>query len=210
MSPSPAPATSNGANGFPVRRFPVRFAPRVMRRACGGAGSAESASASPLRQAGAAGHRPQPGLELGHHQAARARRSGPTSTSTSSSTSTAATSSAGWWPHREQAALAERLIAETFAKQGIAAGQLTLHADRGSLDDLQAGRPPARRPRRHQDPLPAPRLERQPLLGGAVQDPQVPPGLPRPLRLDRGGPGLLPGPSSPGTTPSTATPGSAC
>jgi hypothetical protein len=31
MSPSPAPATSNGANGFPVRRFPARFAPRVMR-----------------------------------------------------------------------------------------------------------------------------------------------------------------------------------
>jgi len=30
VSPSPAPATSNGANGFPVRRFPVRFASRVM------------------------------------------------------------------------------------------------------------------------------------------------------------------------------------
>src|SRR3990172_57548 len=29
-SPSPAPATSNGANGFPVRRFPVGFAPMVM------------------------------------------------------------------------------------------------------------------------------------------------------------------------------------
>jgi hypothetical protein len=34
--------------------------------------------------------------------------------------------------HREQAALAERLIAETLAKQGIPADQLTLHADRGS------------------------------------------------------------------------------
>jgi putative transposase len=33
---------------------------------------------------------------------------------------------------QEQAALAERLIAATAAKQGIAAGQLTLHADRGS------------------------------------------------------------------------------
>jgi hypothetical protein len=29
--PSPAPATSNGANGFPVRRFPADFASRVMR-----------------------------------------------------------------------------------------------------------------------------------------------------------------------------------
>jgi hypothetical protein len=31
VSPSPTPATSNGANGFPVRRFPGRFASRVMR-----------------------------------------------------------------------------------------------------------------------------------------------------------------------------------
>jgi putative transposase len=39
----------------------------------------------------------------------------------------------GWMvAHREQATLAERLIAESAAKQGIAAGQLTLHADRGS------------------------------------------------------------------------------
>jgi len=38
----------------------------------------------------------------------------------------------GWMiaPH-ESAALAERLIAETCAKQGITPGQLTLHADRG-------------------------------------------------------------------------------
>ncbi len=39
----------------------------------------------------------------------------------------------GWMvAHREQATLAERLIAASAAKQGIAAGQLTLHADRGS------------------------------------------------------------------------------
>ena len=39
----------------------------------------------------------------------------------------------GWMvAHREQAALAERLMADTIAKQGIPAGQLTLHADRGS------------------------------------------------------------------------------
>jgi putative transposase len=38
----------------------------------------------------------------------------------------------GWMvASQEQAALAERLIAETLAKQGIAAGQLTIHADRG-------------------------------------------------------------------------------
>jgi putative transposase len=39
----------------------------------------------------------------------------------------------GWMvAPRESAALAERLIEESCAKQGIAAGQLTLHADRGS------------------------------------------------------------------------------
>lgn len=34
--------------------------------------------------------------------------------------------------HREQAVLAEQLLAETYARQGIQPGQLTLHADRGS------------------------------------------------------------------------------
>ena len=39
----------------------------------------------------------------------------------------------GWMvAYQEQASLAERLIAEAAAQQGIAAGQLTLHADRGS------------------------------------------------------------------------------
>ena len=39
----------------------------------------------------------------------------------------------GWMiAYQEQAALAERLIAETLAKQEIPAGQLTIHADRGA------------------------------------------------------------------------------
>ena len=39
----------------------------------------------------------------------------------------------GWLvAHRESAALAEDLIAETYLKQGIEPGQLTIHADRGS------------------------------------------------------------------------------
>ena len=39
----------------------------------------------------------------------------------------------GWMvAHREHSDLAERLIAETIAKQDVPAGQLTLHADRGS------------------------------------------------------------------------------
>ena len=39
----------------------------------------------------------------------------------------------GWMvAHRESASLADKLIAETCARQGIEPGQLTLHADRGS------------------------------------------------------------------------------
>jgi len=39
----------------------------------------------------------------------------------------------GWMvAHREHSELAQRLIAETIAKQAVPAGQLTLHADRGS------------------------------------------------------------------------------
>jgi len=39
----------------------------------------------------------------------------------------------GWMvAHRESAALASRLIAETYKKQGIKPGQLTIHADRGT------------------------------------------------------------------------------
>jgi putative transposase len=39
----------------------------------------------------------------------------------------------GWMvAHRESASLAEKLIRDTCARQGIVAGQLTIHADRGS------------------------------------------------------------------------------
>ena len=62
----------------------------------------------------------------------------------------------GWMlaPH-ESAALAERLIAETCAKHGIAPGQLTLHADRGALDAEQAGGAAPGRSRRDARPTAA-------------------------------------------------------
>jgi putative transposase len=83
----------------------------------------------------------------------------------------------GWMvAHREHAALAERLMAETLAKQSIPPGQLTLHADRGS--SMTSGRVLARGPGRHQDSLPAARLQRQSLLGGAVQDAPMPAASP--------------------------------
>ena len=42
MATFPAPATSNGAGGFPALRFPVRFTPRVMRPPGWGALSASA------------------------------------------------------------------------------------------------------------------------------------------------------------------------
>ena len=58
------------------------------------------------------------------------------------------------------------------------------------------------------DPLPLPpaRLQRQPLLRGRVQDPEVRPGVPRPVRVAGRRPRVLRASSSPTTTTSTATP----
>lgn len=50
---------------------------------------------------------------------------------------------------------------------------------------------PAVGPEDQPQPLQAPRIERQPLLRSAVQDPQILPGLPRQLRNARSGPRLL-------------------
>jgi putative transposase len=92
----------------------------------------------------------------------------------------------GWMiAHRESAALAERFMRETCARQGIDRGQLTIHADRGPamtskpvallLADLGVTKTHAR-----------PHVSNDSVLGGAVQDVEVPPGVPRVLRLDSG------------------------
>ncbi len=99
----------------------------------------------------------------------------------------------GWMlATRESATLAHKLIADTCTKQGIASGQLTVHADRGSsmtskpvaflLADLGVTHVP----------LPSTRVQRQPVLRVAVQDHEVSARLPRPVRLNRGRPRALP------------------
>ena len=80
--------------------------------------------------------------------------------------------------------LAKAFIAETLAGQGVDRDQLTLHADRGTsmtskpvaqlLVDLGVARSHSR-----------PHVQRQPLLRGAVQDAEVLPGVPVPVRVDR-------------------------
>jgi putative transposase len=99
----------------------------------------------------------------------------------------------GWTvAYAEQAALAERLLAATTAKQQITPGTLTVHADRGSSMTSQAGRVPAGRPGGHQDPLPPARQQRQPLFRTSIQALEVPARLPRPVRLHPGRPRVLP------------------
>jgi hypothetical protein len=56
---------------------------------------------------------------------------------------------------RETAELAKRLIADTCHKQNIQPGQLTIQADRGSFDDVQAGGLPAGGFERHPIAQPA-------------------------------------------------------
>ncbi len=62
----------------------------------------------------------------------------------------------GWMvAHRELAALARKLIAETCAKQMIEPGKLLIHADRGSSMTFKARRPAHGRSWGHQEPFEA-------------------------------------------------------
>ena len=75
----------------------------------------------------------------------------------------------GWMvATRESAGLAEKLIAATCAKAGYRPRAAQHPCRPRLLDDLQASRAAARRPRRHPVPFPPARQQRQPLLRGAV------------------------------------------
>ena len=100
----------------------------------------------------------------------------------------------GWMvATRESAALAEKLIAATCAKQGITRGQLSIHADRGSsmtskpvallLADLGVTQSHSR-PHVSND---------NPYSEAQFKTLKYRPGIPGPVRLDRGRPGTLPG-----------------
>ena len=98
----------------------------------------------------------------------------------------------GWMvAARESAVLAQRLIGA--AQAGHRPGHAHHPRRPGLLHALKAGGVAAGRPGRGQDPHPALHLDRQSLLGGPLQDPQVPPGLPNPIREHPRRPNLLPG-----------------
>ena len=115
----------------------------------------------------------------------------------------------GWTvQYRENAQLAKALIEQATEQQQITPKILTLHADRGApqrakpvaflLADLGITKT-------HIAPV---HLDRQPLLGGELQDPEVPARVPRPLRPRSSTPASTAERSSTGTTTTTATPGS--
>ncbi len=117
---------------------------------------------------------------------------------------------AGWMlATRESAALAERLIADTCAKQGIRADQLTIHADRGSSmtsRPVAFPSPISASPSRTADPMSATtthirKASSRPSSTGRHSRPGSP-------RSKTPVPGARN--SSPGTTTSTAIPASRC
>ena len=117
----------------------------------------------------------------------------------------------GWMvAHREPAALAERLIAETIAKQQRPGRPADPPRRPGHLDDLQAGRASCSPTWASPRPTPGPTSPTTTPTPRPVQDPQVPPRLPGPLRLASRTPAPSARTSSAGTTTSTATPASAC
>jgi hypothetical protein len=94
------------------------------------------------------------------------------STSTSCSTSSAGTSSAGWSP----IARAPRSPSGSPAGNRPRAAHDSRRPRAG--DDLEARGAAPGRPGHHQDPCPAPRLQRQPVLGGALQTLKYRPAFP--------------------------------
>ena len=99
----------------------------------------------------------------------------------------------GWTvQQRESAELATALIGQAVDQQQIEPRPADRARRPRHRDAQQAGRVPARRPRRPEDAQPALHLDRQPLQRGAVQDAQVPARVPRPVRLDRARPRVLP------------------
>ena len=116
----------------------------------------------------------------------------------------------GWMvATRESAVLAEKLIAATCAKQGISPRPAHHPRRPRLLDDVQAGRAAAGRPRRHPVPQPPARQQRQPVLRKRSSRPSSTGRLPAASTRSRQHERTA-RTSSPGTTTSTATAASAC
>ena len=169
-----------GAHDVPgVGREPVR------------AGTAQSAGASAVHQTRAGGHRTEPDLVVGHHQAAGAEE-----------VDLLLPLRVARYLQPLRGGLDGRRPRELGARRAPHRGELSQAGRRARgahpalrprrADDQQVHRAVARRPRGHALARPPARLRRQPLLRGAVQDPEVPSGLPRAFPRHRPGDRPLP------------------
>src|SRR6266478_551397 len=158
-------------------------------RARRGAGAARSAPASRLCRPGAAGPPAQRALELGHHQAARAGEVDLLLPVRDARRLQPLRGRLDGGPSRERdAGRAVHPRDVRPARHWARAAHDSRRPRPGH--DLEVRGVPAGRSRRDQDAFAAPRVQRQPVLGGAVQDAEVPAGVPGTVRLDprRSGP----------------------
>src|ERR1019366_3242911 len=97
----------------------------------GAEGTPQSTSSSAIQEARASGHRAQSSLDMGYHEAVGSGQW--TYFHLYVILDIFSRNVVGWMvAGRETAELAKRLIAATCEKQAIAAGTLTIHADRGT------------------------------------------------------------------------------
>ena len=90
----------------------------------------------------------------------------------------------------ETGELAKEFIEQTIAAAGTA--PRVVHADRGTSMTSKTRRAAAGRPRRGAQSQPTQGQQRQPVLRGGIQDAEVLPSIPQPVRLTRRRPQLLP------------------
>ena len=116
----------------------------------------------------------------------------------------------GWTvQYRESGELAKALIEQATEQQQITPARADVARRPRRPDARQARRVSPGRPGHHEDAQPPVHLQRQPLLGVELQDPEVPARVPRPVRRHRARPRALPRVLRLVQPRATATPGSA-
>ena len=157
LRPGPGPGVGPAARR---RRLPVLDLHDVPaaghRRARTGNGAA-SAPTRPSKKPELIARRPEPGVDLGHHQAPGPERG--VYYELFVIIDIYSRYVVGWMvAPAETGELAEAFIADTLARQGIEARPADPARRPGHVDDLQAGRPAAGRPRRRPQPHPPARV----------------------------------------------------
>ena len=188
---APAEVYARAARRGPLPLLGAHDVPRP-RRERRGPRAARSAAAPGVQEARAAGHGAEPGVELGHHEAARPGEVDVLLPVRRSSTSSAATSSAGWSPTARARRSRRSSSRRPASGRASRPASSRIHADRGPSMTLEDGRACSRRPRRHARPTRgrtsrtttrSPRRNsRRSSTGPTFPSASAPSSTPRPLR----------------------------